>query len=42
MQLLVIFLALGLSSVYLGRRIWKQFFKKKSSCEGCALHQTKE
>ena len=42
MQLLVIFLALGLSLVYLGKRIWKKFSKKNSSCEGCALHQTKE
>lgn len=40
MQLLIIILALGLSSLYLGRRIWKQFSKKNSSCEGCALHQT--
>ncbi|MFM6934526.1 MAG: hypothetical protein ACKOXP_03720 [Flavobacteriales bacterium] len=40
MQLLIIFLALGLSLAYLGRRVWQQFSKKNAACEGCALHQS--
>lgn len=40
MQTLIIFLAVGLSLYYLGRKLWKQFFDRESTCEGCALHQT--
>jgi hypothetical protein len=40
MQTIIILFALVLSVFYLGRRIWNQFYKKNSSCEGCALNQT--
>jgi hypothetical protein len=40
MQTIIILFALGLSLFYLGNRIWNQFFKKNSTCQGCALNQT--
>jgi Na+-transporting methylmalonyl-CoA/oxaloacetate decarboxylase gamma subunit len=40
MQIVLLFLAIVIAVSYLGKKFYRRFFIKESSCDGCVLGKT--
>jgi hypothetical protein len=41
-QEILVILTVGFALFFLGRKVYRHFFSKKSSCEGCAMAKSIE